>query len=166
MDAGMTKLIFENPNAFLIGLAALIVIMLLLICYLMASLSSLKSRYGKMMTGGRTGADFEQMMLSLIDENRAVNEENKRIESELSDLRELLTKAITRVGVVRFNAFADTGSDLSYAVALLDSENNGVVLSSIFARDDSRSYAKPITEGRSSYTLSKEEQQALKDAAK
>ena len=76
----------------------------------------------------------------------------------------LLQTALTRVGVVRFAAFEDMGSDLSYAVAMLDSHNNGVVLSSIFGREDSRSYVKPIQDGQSSYTLTDEEQQALKEA--
>ena len=56
------------------------------------------------------------------------------------------------------------GSDLSYAVALLDAENNGVILSSIFGREDSRSYVKPIEGGKSTYTLTDEEQQALQKA--
>jgi hypothetical protein len=66
--------------------------------------------------------------------------------------------------MVRFRAFEDMGSDLSYAVALLDAHNNGVVLSSIFGREDSRSYAKPIEDGKSSYPMTQEEEQALKEA--
>ena len=54
----------------------------------------------------------------------------------------------------------DMGSDLSYAVAMLDSHNNGVVLSSIFAREDSRSYAKPIVNGTSTYPMTSEEEDA------
>ena len=56
------------------------------------------------------------------------------------------------------------GSDLSYAVAMLDSHNNGVIFSSIFGREYSRSYVKPVEAGTSTYTLTKEEEQALKDA--
>ena len=66
--------------------------------------------------------------------------------------------------MVRFRAFEDMGSDLSYAVALLDSHNNGVVLSSIFGREDSRSYVKPIEDGHSTYTMTEEEEQALREA--
>ena len=72
--------------------------------------------------------------------------------------------AITRVRVVRFRAFDDMGSDLSYAVALLDSHNNGVILTSIFGREDSRSYVKPVENGTSTYALMEEEQQALDEA--
>ena len=72
--------------------------------------------------------------------------------------------AITRIGIVRFSAFADTGGDLSYAMAMLDQHNDGVVVSSIFGRDGSRSYAKPIKNGKSEYKLSTEEESALKEA--
>ena len=56
------------------------------------------------------------------------------------------------------------GSDLSYAVAMLDAHNNGVLFSSIFAREDSRSYVKPIEAGRSTYKLTREEAEALDKA--
>ena len=92
-----------------------------------------------------------------VKENAKLREENARIDA-------LLKTAITRVGVVRFSAFQDMGSDLSYAVAMLDAHNDGVVFSSIFAREDSRSYVKPIENGHSSYTMTKEEGQALKNA--
>ena len=75
-----------------------------------------------------------------------------------------MSQALTRVAIVRFRAFEDMGSDLSYAVAMLDSHNNGVVLSSIFAREDSRSYAKPIVNGTSTYAMTKEEEDALQQA--
>ena len=73
---------------------------------------------------------------------------------------------VQKVGVVRFRAFEDTGSDLSFAVALLDSEDNGVVLSSLFGRTESRVYAKPVEHGASSYLLSTEENEALSKAKK
>ena len=56
----------------------------------------------------------------------------------------LFTKSIQKVAVHRFCAFADMGGDLSYAVALLDNQNNGVIFSSIFGRQDSCTYVKPI----------------------
>ena len=63
--------------------------------------------------------------------------------------------------VLRYNAFDNTGSDLSYSVALVDEENNGVVLSSIYGREENRCYAKPVIAGKSQYVLSKEEQEVL-----
>lgn len=153
-----------NPETALGALCGAILLLLVLIIYLWRSLSSLKSLYQKMMRGEESGQSMEQMLLSHIEETRRVVEENEKLRQENARIDALLQTAITRVGIVRFSAFQDMGSDLSYAVALLDAKNNGVVLSSIFAREDSRSYVKPIEDGRSSYTMTAEEQQAVKDA--
>ena len=58
----------------------------------------------------------------------------------------------------------DTGSDLSFALALLDENNNGVVLNGIYSREMSNIYAKPVENGASSYTVSEEEKQAIEKA--
>lgn len=149
---------------YVIGfLIILLIILLVIVGNLYFNLSYLKKRYRKLMTGV-DGANMERMLIGHIDETKAVVEENKRLDEENRRIDALLQTAITRVGVVRFSAFEGMGSDLSYAVALLDSHNNGVILSSIFGREDSRSYVKPIASGSSTYTLTQEEQQALKDA--
>ena len=78
----------------------------------------------------------------------------------------LLDKAITRVAMVRFDAFEDTSSDLSYCVALLDNNNTGIIISGINGREEARTYAKPIVNGESvHYKLTKEEEQALREAS-
>ncbi len=157
------SMMMNNLFYVVCGLAVLVLIMLIIIGNLYFNLSYLKKRYRKMMTGV-DGSNMERMLIGHIDETKAVAEDNHRLNEEMERIDNLLKSAITRVGVVRFSAFEDMGSDLSYAVALLDSHNNGVVLSSIFARQDSRSYVKPIEAGASSYTLTQEEAQALKDA--
>ena len=136
----------------------------LLVLYLLIAVSRLKGRYREMMTGEETGRDFESMLLRHIEETHAVAAENRDLQIDNRRISELLDRAVTRVGVVRFRAFEDMGSDLSYAVALLDAHNDGVVLSSIFGREDSRSYVKPIEAGKSTYTLTKEEDDAIRQA--
>ena len=79
-------------------------------------------------------------------------------------LGETLQHTLQRVGVVRFNPFQDTGGDQSYSVALLDDFGDGIVFTSHFHRDGSRSYAKPILNGQSKYALSDEEREAIKQA--
>ncbi len=154
----------ERPETALAVLGAVIAILFVLVIYLCVSVSSLKSTFQKMMTGSQSGASLEETLIGHIEETRRVAEENKKINQDIARIDNFVLKAVTRVGVVRFSAFQDMGSDLSYAVALLDAENNGVVFSSIFAREDSRSYVKPIEAGRSKYTMTKEEEQAVKDA--
>ena len=159
----ITKFALNNIIPILAGLGVIAVILLALLINLYMKVSYMKKRYRKMMTGV-DGANLERMLIGHIDEVKQVVEENRRIDAENQRISALLQRAITRVGVVRFRAFDDMGSDLSYAVALLDAENNGVILSSIFGREDSRSYVKPIQAGQSSYTLTEEEQQALHQA--
>ena len=164
MNVGSIQLYSVNLEDIILGLGAAVVVLFLLVLYLFCSLSSLKSRYRSMMTGEQTGATFEEMLLGHIKKTDAVATENVQLREKNAVMDALLQTALTRVGVVRFSAFKDMGSDLSYAVALLDAKNNGVVFSSIFAREDSRTYVKPIENGHSSYTLTTEEEQAIRDA--
>lgn len=166
MNTEILDLLQGNQLFHLLLAVSLVAIFFMgIIIYLFVSIRSLKSRYRTMMTGEETGKDFEHMLLQHIASTQAVAAENEKIKDELKRMDALLQRSITRVGVVRFRAFEDMGSDLSYAVALLDSHNNGVVLSSIFGREDSRSYVKPVEGGRSTYMLTAEEQEALRQAA-
>lgn len=79
--------------------------------------------------------------------------------------QQLIEGAVRRVGLVRYDAFEDVGGRLSFSCALLDDHGNGVVMTSINGRQDTRVYAKPISEGRSSYNLSVEEEEAIRQAA-
>jgi len=159
----MINFIAANAN-FIIGMLCLMVLLLLfMVLMLYMSLSNLKGRFRKMMYGV-DGGNLEKMITDRLDELTRLGEETQAINKELRRQDEILKKAVTKTGVVRFCAFEDMGSDLSYAVAMLNSHDDGVVFSSIFGRDDSRSYAKPIEKGASSYTLTDEELSAIKEA--
>lgn len=81
------------------------------------------------------------------------------------DLLEKISKiSVQKVGFLRFNPFQDTGGDQSFILALLDRENNGVLLSSLYAREGMRVYAKNVTGGRSKHLLSEEEKGVLNEA--
>ena len=157
------KAMMDNMPFIVVGMGLVLLIMLGIMINQGLKLSYMKKRYRKMMAGV-DGANIERMLMGHIDEVKKVVEKSEQLDVENKRIDALLQTAVTRVGVVRFRAFEDMGSDLSYAVALLDSHNNGVVLSSIFGREDSRSYVKPITNGSSSYTMTQEEEQALHDA--
>ncbi len=164
MDNAMVMNFMVTNMLYIVGgLGILVIVMYIIIINLYLNLSYLKKRYRKMMTGV-DGANLERMLIGHIDETKAVMEENQEIKAECKRIDTLLQSALTRMGVVRFRAFEDMGSDLSYAVAMLDSHNNGIVLSSIFGREDSRSYVKPIENGKSTYTLTEEEEEALHKA--
>lgn len=95
----------------------------------------------------------------------------KKLEAQVNSLggRQLgtaedLKGVIQRVGVVRYDAFGDIGGGLSYSVALLNQYGDGVVVTSLNGRRESRSYAKPVEKGKSRYDLSKEEREAIAKA--
>jgi hypothetical protein len=75
-----------------------------------------------------------------------------------------LQHAVQGVGIVRFNPFGDTGGDQSFAIALLDAQGDGLVLTSLYGRAESRIYAKPVQGGQSPYPLTAEETQAIRQA--
>lgn len=79
-------------------------------------------------------------------------------------LRELLRDSVSRVGVVRYDAFEDMGGALSFSAALLDERGDGVIMSAINGRSETRTYAKAINGGASEHHLSDEETQAIRQA--
>jgi len=79
-------------------------------------------------------------------------------------LAERLSGAVQNVALLRYDAFEDVGGRLSFSCALLDAQGDGVVVTSINGRKDTRVYAKPVRRGTSDYNLSEEEEQAIRDA--
>jgi hypothetical protein len=69
-----------------------------------------------------------------------------------------------RIGFLRYNAFADVGSDQSYALALLTRDGDGVVLSSIYSREETRTYGKSVLKYQTSQEASAEERDAIAKA--
>ena len=89
-----------------------------------------------------------------------------KISQELAELKKNNKKNLQKVGMVRFNPFREGGGDQSFSVAVLDEDNNGFVITSLYGHDANRIYAKPVANGASSYSLSLEEKEALNKAIK
>lgn len=141
--------------------------LLLLALYLIAEIriSKLKDRYDKL-TKGMDGVNIEEILVRNGYEIDKLQEDIGRINKELNNLETKLTFAIQKIGFIRYNAFGDMGSELSFSIVFLDNFLNGFVLTSIYGRDQSISYAKPIKGGKSAYPLSAEEIQAIDRAIK
>ncbi|MDP2934351.1 MAG: DUF4446 family protein, partial [bacterium] len=118
----------------------------------------------KIFLKGKKVKDLEEVISEQLEKIKNTEEDIKDINEWNKKLQGICDISITRVGVIRFNPFKDTGGDQSFAIALLDSNNNGIVLSSLYTREGTRIYAKPIEKGASSYNLSKEEEGAIKKA--
>jgi len=86
------------------------------------------------------------------------------ISQELEKIKEDNKLSIKKVGIVRFNPFAEVGGDQSFSIALLDGEDSGIVITSHYIREGNRVYGKPIKKGSSNYSLSAEEKEAINKA--
>lgn len=107
------------------------------------------------------GQDLSKPLENLV---LRLDESNERIERLQNELNQLMPRSIQRVGLVRFQALTDYGGDQSFALVLANVDGDGVVLSSIFAREGTRVYAKPLSAWTSSYSLSFEEEEAISQA--
>lgn len=129
------------------------------------SYKNLNKRYLDFMNKLGNGENVEQILseyLKIVDE---ISVKSKKQEEELKRLENNLKKCVQKVGIVRYNAYGDTGSDLSFTLALMDSEDNGVVVNGLYSRESSSIFAKPLVKGETKYNLSAEEIQAI-DIAK
>ena len=93
-----------------------------------------------------------------------LEERLKKTDKKLQILEKNSKFFLQKVGIVRFNPFPEVGSNQSFSIALLDNNNNGVVITSLYSREENRVYGKPIKNGISEYSLSKEEIKAIKRA--
>ena len=152
---------FLKSDIFFIGIIVVNIILIIMVI-----ISSLRIRrinentrefMKKLGNGKDIRKDLEQYMDRVINLEAGISETNsycKKIDNQLKG-------CIQKVGVVRYNAYRDSGSNLSFAVALLDENNDGVVFNGIYSREMSNIYAKPINNGSSSYKMTEEESEAV-----
>lgn len=159
LDLPFEWLVLIGGNIFLI------LVLLILIISNRVKIRRLKKKYDKFMNG-LSGASIEGVLENCIDRLNEVIEKNMELEYQLNSLKKNMYYCVQKVGIVRYNAFDDVGSDLCFSVALLDNNDDGIVISGLYARDSSTTYAKPIARGKSKYALSAEEIKALDIARK
>lgn len=153
----------DNLAIILIAITILLVLLIILSIVTLVKLSSTKKRY-KMLVNGATGEDLENIIADNIAQMNELVVKNNKIDEDYAAMRNLFEKSLQKIAVYRFSAFHDMGGDMSYAVAMLDHNNNGVIFSSIFGRQESCTYVKPIENGISKYPLSEEENKVLQEA--
>ncbi len=153
--ANMVSIIF-------VMLVVLLVVVVLCVVFVLRLYKSLQ-KY-KSLLKGTEGKNLEEILLEKGKVLEHTLLEIKILGDRLKTAEEISQKSIRKVGLVRFDAFQDTGGEVSYALALLNNAADGVVLSSIFSQEESRTYCKAVTRGESKHTLSEEEKLAIKQA--
>lgn len=156
---------FINNYEPIIVIALLVVLVLLLLIEIInrISLNRLEKKYRKLMKG--SGAkNIEELVIEYTGKVEKSLEVSKNIEDMYSTIENKVNNCIQKHSVVRYRAFDDVGSDLSFSIALLDDKNDGVVITGIYGRTECTTFAKPIENGISKYDLSDEEKVAIKNA--
>lgn len=143
-----------------IGSSLLIVGLLVWIGRLSKRLRATDQRYTALIKG----VDAEHLEDIWLQRSLQVAHHDDQITTLEREVRRLGRSSLHHVGLVRFNPFGDVGGDQSYALALLDGEQTGVVLSSIYSRSGVRTYAKAVQRGQSTHTLSEEEVASIAQA--
>ena len=155
---------FLRTDNFLLILSIMVGILTIGFIAILYSNIKLKNKYNKFMKKIGNGKNIEEDLENYMYRVERVERQNAEIISYCKNLDEEVAKCIQKVGIVRYSAFKDTGSDLSFAVAMLDEKNDGVVFNGIYSREMSNIYANPVKNGGSEYTLSEEEKEAIRRA--
>ncbi|MBR3887509.1 MAG: DUF4446 family protein [Clostridia bacterium] len=143
-------------------LIVLILITLGLAIYNLIMTLKLKKKYVEYMTKVGDGQDITNVLKNYVEDVTIVKENTQTLKKYCREMEQNMNKCIQKVGMIRYNPYQNTGSDLCFALALLDFEDSGVVINGVYSRDNTtNTYAKPIEKGKSKYTLVKEEEEAL-----
>lgn len=166
MATFFTQLIENNLSQFVLivlAITAFLVIWLVIITLLVIR----SYVFSKKLFGDTKKENLKEILAEHLERVGVVQVRVADHEKLIREIQRKGLKHIQKVGVVRFNPFSDIGSDQSFAIAILDAEDNGLVVSSLHGRDRTRIYAKPVIGGEEvDYSLSGEEKEAIDKARK
>lgn len=157
------NIINNYASLIMIGLLLITIILIIVTILLLSSVNKLERKYKRLMRG-TTGKNLEELINSKLDEIEVSKEVSNEALGKCEELKNEMRKCVNKVAIMRYKAFEDVGSDLSFSIAILDDHNDGIILTGIYTRHDSTTYAKPIDKGISRYDLSEEEMHVLKEA--
>lgn len=152
-----------QQNIFLVIVSALAVLCIfnfIINVTLLRKLNAMRAREQSLMRDIES-AGLEGLLKETLRKISDMDRQFEEVKFFEQKLLEKLPPCIQKVGLVRFNAFSDVGGEQSFALALLDGRDKGVVLSSLYGRSEARVYAKIVEGGQSPHALSEEEQKAL-----
>ncbi|HEY7847632.1 MAG TPA: DUF4446 family protein [Candidatus Limnocylindria bacterium] len=159
----LNRVLADNLTAVLVVMAVAMVALLVLVIVQSIRVGRAVDGYRQLVRDG-AGGSLDEVLQAHVTRVEEVRGRQAEIDAAQADLQHQTQTSIQHIGLVRFNPFEDTGSDQSFALALLDDRRDGVVISSLHGRTNTRLFAKPVEGGSSSHTLSDEEAQAIRVA--
>lgn len=151
---------FQNIWIFIIILASIVGILLILSIVQFIQIRKLKKMI-KAFTTGKSGANLEKTIISLVEDNKFLKNDVKSNRREINHIYKRLETTYQKMGLVKYDAFQQMGGQLSFSLALLDENNTGFIINSVHSTEGCYSYTKQIRNGESAIDLSEEEAEAL-----
>ena len=155
----MEQLVFYVTIALSVVSIILAVVLIIVLC----KLKKLKRRVDSL-TRGKDTESMEDIIVNYLERVESLEEGEEITRAALNAIKDNLKITYQKKGLVKYDAFREMSGALSYSLALLDKENNGVLISSMYSREGCYTYAKEIIKGESKINLSEEEAEALKQA--
>ena len=157
------QFIQDNLLFIVLALAALVLLQFVLVLGLKSQLAR-QSRLIRTVLSGPGGEDLESLLKRCREESQQAISQGAALEKRLETVSLTLRGCDQHIGLVRYDAFGDVSGAQSFSAALLDDEQNGVVVTGLLGRNDGRCYGKAVVAGRAEQTLSEEEEAALQMA--
>lgn len=162
----LVKLVEQNTTYIIFGLVGLSLVLSVVTIILMVKQGKSTKRYKEFMKGS-SSLSLEDKILDTLTEINNLRQDSKKIHKELELINENLLVAMQKIAVVKYDAFMEMGGKLSFVLALLDKNNDGILLNSVHSsREGCYIYLKEIIKGESFLELSNEEREALEQAKK
>lgn len=152
-----------DPAYYIFALAFLVIVLIILIIVMLCKSRKLKKRLEAFLEG-KDAKSLEDMLLSCMERTDHVDKMNQKIIQDMLVLQNVQGKTYQKMGMVKYDAFREMSGELSYALALLDQQENGFVINSVYANEGNYSYIKEIKKGECQILLSEEEEKALRKA--
>ena len=155
-------------EVLVIAIAILAVILLslcILVICLLSKIKKLTKKYEQFMTG-ENAETLEAVIMKSIKGQSDNNTEIEKINSLLKEIDDRLKLTIQKVALVKYDAFQNMGGELSYSIALLDDNNDGIVITNVYSPEGSYNYSKEIKNSKADIILTEEEQKAINIAIK
>lgn len=163
MKSEILETIGIDPAIILIAMAAVMLIELLLILSVTLKYNRLKKNYVSFMRG-KNGETLEDSILEKFSDVKSIAEMADKNRQDIRELNKKMETNYQKAGIVKYDAFNEMGGKLSFAVTLLDGNNNGFIINSMHSREGCYNYTKEIVNGQSYIELSEEESESLEKA--
>lgn len=149
-----------DPAYLIIALFVMLLVLIILHIRVLSRVKKLYRKYDRFMRG-KDMESMEDVVNSQFDRLEKLEAADEEQRQQITAILENLQKVYQKTGLVKYDAFREMSGDLSYALALLDQNDNGVIISSMYSREGCYSYIKEIIKGESAINMSEEEKEAL-----